>query len=400
MEGQAAEGFISSPTVYNGVIYIGCNTGVFYALTEATGAVLWTQMLGYETDKTCTARGVSSTATVTINPATGKPTVYVAGGNGYLYALDATTGSVVWKSVIAIPSATQNDYYDWSSPAVANGNVYVGVASQCGQPDIANAGLHAYNMETGALVHTYLSMPAGVIGGSIWSSPAVDSNGVTFVTVGSYQPPYVVGDSSSMVRLNKTNMAKTGAWRIPVGSQVEDNDWAASPTIFEATIAGKLTEMSGACNKNGYFYALKASAIAAGPVWSYQVGAATSNGVQSCLGAAIWNGTDLFIPGNQTTIGGTAYDGSMREINPSTGAAVWQTGLPGIVLGSPSIDAGGVIAASTYGPGTVNGTYLLNASTGAVIKLYGLGKEFSEPIFADNYLILATAGGGINVYTP
>jgi hypothetical protein len=59
-----------------------------------------------------------------------------------------------------------------------------------------------------------------------------------------------------------------------------------------------------------------------------------------------------------------------------------------------------VIAASTYGPGTTNGTYLINASTGAILKLIGLGKEFSQPVFADSYLILATQGGGINVYTP
>jgi hypothetical protein len=32
--------------------------------------------------------------------------VYVAGGDGYLYALSARNLSVVWKSVIAIPSAT------------------------------------------------------------------------------------------------------------------------------------------------------------------------------------------------------------------------------------------------------------------------------------------------------
>src|SRR5438094_7753359 len=45
--GQPAAGFYSSPTVVNGVVYIGSNTGMFYALNEATGAVLWQQLLGY-----------------------------------------------------------------------------------------------------------------------------------------------------------------------------------------------------------------------------------------------------------------------------------------------------------------------------------------------------------------
>jgi outer membrane protein assembly factor BamB len=400
ISGQPSAGFVASPSVYNGTIYIGCNTGLFYALNETTGAVEWTQMLGYVTKKTCAARGVSSTASIAINPASGKPNVYVAGGDGNLYALDAATGVVVWKSVIDLPSPTKNDYYDWSSPAIANGLVYIGIASQCDQPLVAGAGLKAYALGTGALQQTYLTMPAAQLGGSIWSSPAVDANGSAFVTTGNEVPGAPLpGDSSSIVSLNATTLARTGGWRIPAAQQVEDNDWAASPTVFQATLGGTPTEMVTACNKNGFLYAFNASSISAGPIWDFQVGAGTGNGVLSCLGAAIWNGTNLFEPGNATTINGTAYNGSMRELNPATGTPIWQTGLPGIILGSPSMDAAGVIAASTYG-GTTNGTYLLNATSGAILKLIGLGKEFSQPIFADGFLILATQGGGINVYEP
>src|SRR5215831_21077107 len=34
-----ASGFLSSPVVYNGVIYIGAKNGYFYALSETTGAI-------------------------------------------------------------------------------------------------------------------------------------------------------------------------------------------------------------------------------------------------------------------------------------------------------------------------------------------------------------------------
>jgi outer membrane protein assembly factor BamB len=401
VSGEPNAGFVASPSVYNGTVYIGCNTGVFYALNETTGAVEWTQNLGFVTKKTCAARGISSTASIAIDPSNSLPTVYVAGGDGNLYALDAATGAVDWKSVIGLPSATKNDYYNWSSPAIGNGKVYIGVSSQCDQPLVPTGGLRAYNLGTGALVATYLTLPNSELGGSIWSSPALDSTGNAFITTGNDLPNAVLpGDSSSLVSMNATTLARSGGWRVPPAQQVEDNDWAASPTLFTATINGVPTEMVTACNKNGFLYAFNASAITPGPVWSYQVGIGTDNGVLSCLGAAIWNGSDLFEPGNQTMINGTAYDGSMRELNPATGAPIWQLGLPGIILGSPSLDASGVIAASTYGPSTTNGTYLINASTGAILKLIGLGKEFSQPIFADSYLILATQGGGINVYTP
>ena len=52
MEGQPNASFYSSPTVVNGVLYIGSNTGNFYALDEATGALLWQQLLGFTTPTT------------------------------------------------------------------------------------------------------------------------------------------------------------------------------------------------------------------------------------------------------------------------------------------------------------------------------------------------------------
>jgi glucose dehydrogenase len=315
--GQPSSGFVASPTVYDGTIYIGCNTGVFYAISETTPTVLWSQQLGYESHHTCAARGISSTAAVAVMPSTGELTVYVAGGDGDLFALDAATGSIDWQSVIATPSPTQNNYYDWSSPTVANGLVYVGVSSQCDAPLVADSGLKAYDMSSGALEATFLTMPANEIGGSIWSSAAADSTGV-FVDTGNNLPGTPAGESSSMIGLTTTALTQTGSWAIPGAQQVEDNDWAASPTLFTATLSGVPTEMVTACNKNGFLYAMKTSDVSAGPVWTFQVGAGTPNGVQSCLGAAIWTGQYLLEPGNATTINGTPYAGSLRELNPAT----------------------------------------------------------------------------------
>ena len=109
------------------------------------------------------ARGISSTATVALDPSTGRPTVYVSGGDGRLYALDAATGNVVWQSVIGLPSNTANDYYDWSSPAVSNGHIFIGVSSQCDQPFVPG-GVKEYDQHTGALLATYTSSLPGAPG--------------------------------------------------------------------------------------------------------------------------------------------------------------------------------------------------------------------------------------------
>jgi outer membrane protein assembly factor BamB len=392
--------FTASPAVYNGIVYIGCNTGVFYAVNETTPTVVWSRMLGYVTRHTCAARGISSTATVAVDPSTGAPTVYVSGGDGNLYALDAATGNVDWVSVIGTPSSTVNDYYDWSSPAVSNGHVYIGVSSQCDSPFVPG-GVKEYDQHTGSLLGTYTGSLAGAPGAGVWTSPAVGGDGSVYVTTASGDKTNP-GDSYSIVRLADLGggITKQDIWTIPKAEQVGNSDFGGSPTLFTASLSGSgPTEMVGACNKNGIYYAWRASQLSAGPVWRFQVGVGTAQGVAACLGAAIWDGSHLFVPGNATTINGTSYYGSMRELDPATGTPIWETGLPGIVLGSPSMDAGGVIAAATYGPGTANGVYLINAASGAVIVFIDSGKEFAQPVFADSYLLTANQIGVLDVYS-
>ena len=101
MTGQPAPTLAASPTVYNGVVYIGANTGVFYALNESTRAVIWSRFIAFTPKLTCNAaKGFTSTATVANDPTTGKLTVYVGAADGYLYALDAATGNTVWRAAV------------------------------------------------------------------------------------------------------------------------------------------------------------------------------------------------------------------------------------------------------------------------------------------------------------
>ena len=44
------------------------------------------------------------------------PLVYVNAPDGYLYELDGLTGDIRWRRPVAIPSASVNDYFAWSSP--------------------------------------------------------------------------------------------------------------------------------------------------------------------------------------------------------------------------------------------------------------------------------------------
>jgi polyvinyl alcohol dehydrogenase (cytochrome) len=362
-------GFFSSPTVYDGVIYIGARNGYFYAVDEVTGAVKWSRFIGYVSKKTCGREGFTSTATVAADPTSGLPTVYVYGADGRLYAMNAADGSDVWPpAVVAIPSTTKNDYYAWGSPLVSGGRIYVGISSQCDNP-LVRGGLDAFSQSSGALENTFWTTPAGTRGASIWSSPATDGSSV-FVTTGNGPAGSY---AYSILRLGRGLSTLLGNWQVPAAEQVSDSDFGASPGIW--TFSG--TEMVGACNKNGIFYAFQADRLSNGPVWRDRIGNPETVGPGQCDAAPVFDGSSLYLGSNGTTISGTAYDGSIRKVDPATGAYIWQTGLLGSIIGSPSIDGGGVVAAASYGSTTSqNGIFLL----------------------ADQYLIVASTHQGLKAY--
>jgi outer membrane protein assembly factor BamB len=112
----------SSPTVANGDVYVGSSDGNVYALTTS-GTELWSFNAG----------GAVST------PAVASGTVYVGAGNGEVYALDATTGDELWSYDTATGGAGKTGA---GSPAVAGGTVYVG----------SDTGVYALNAATGAVL--------------------------------------------------------------------------------------------------------------------------------------------------------------------------------------------------------------------------------------------------------
>jgi outer membrane protein assembly factor BamB len=399
----AGKTLYSSPTVSGGRIYLGTRSGVFFALNESTGAVIWHRSLGTIPRLTCSGgAGFASTATVAPDPTTGKPTVYAYAATGKLYALDAQTGATVWAARVYTPSSSVNDYYAWSSSTVFGGGVYVGISSHCDNP-LVRGGVAGFDQATGDPLpgSPYYAIPNGQRGNSVWSSPAAStgpSGGQVFVTTGNGP----TGDSEAIVRLDSATLARQGVWKIPASERSPDGDFGGSPTLFPATINGTVVAMVGACNKNGRYYALRSQNLSAGPVWEIKVAAASPQGPQ-CDAAAIWNGTDLFVAsGASTTIGGVTYPGAVRRVNPATGGYRWQRGLPlGPVIGSPTLDGGGVVAAATYNSSTKsnNGVYLLNAATGAIVRvIHTHQREFAQPVFADGYLFITTQDNGLFAY--
>lgn len=397
--GEPGVGFDGAPVVADGLVFIGSNTGEFYALHEDTGTVAWSLNAGYYVPgSTCVKHGIEDTATVASDPTSGRPTVYFASANGILWAVDAATGAVVWQSHV-YPQPAPTGSFIWGSPTVSGGRVFIGLSSECDDP-LIRGGLSSFSQATGAHLATFWTVPATSIGGSIWSSAAVSGAGV-FVTTGNGNEgqPTTQGLSNSIVRLNPATLKPIAHWTVP-GIATVDDDFGGSPTLFTATLEGKATPMVGACNKNGVFYAWSQTALAAGPVWSDVVGVpATPN--SACLATAAWSGSHLLITTNASTVAGVTYPAVSRELDPATGAVVWQTGLAdGPILGNSALDGPGVLAAATYTFKSPDDLVLLNAATGAVLATYPTAAPTGGgPVWADGYLLIAGSDGIVHSFT-
>lgn len=385
----ASSSLNASPTVVDGVIYIGSKDGEFYAFSEATKKVLWSDFFG----TACVYQGFTSTATVANDAATGKSTVYVDSPDGYLYALDAATGATVWKNQLDNPGPNCA-YYAYGSPLVANSMVYIGISDDA-RAFIDNAGIKAVNQSTGATVATWNSLPAGDYGASVWGSPALASNG-TIIDGTANGKPYSGSQplyDESIVDLNPNTLALESAWQVPKSQQIGDGDFGASPTLFTATLSGVSTPMVGDCNKNGIYYAFRQDDLGAGPVWQQRITVPYPGSSEECDSAAIWNGTDLIEGGGAPSSSSQpAFSGSVVALNPNTGAVIWDTQLNGTVVGSPTEDGGGVVAAQTWQVDSEGqpGVYLLNAATGAIMEQIVTPGDnlFGQAVFANDSLIV------------
>lgn len=406
---QPPGGFSASPTVSDGMVFIGSQTGDLYALQESTGQVVWQRTLDYEqagNNGNCkNTRGIVGTATVTADPQTGKPTVYVPGAR-YLYALDAATGAQDWKSLVgpANSASVVGAYYNYASSTVANGLVYEGVSSSCNHPFV-RGGVQSFSQQNGSLQHSFWTDPAGQVGASVWSSEAA-TKGWVWVTTGD---PEFTGTrlyhAYSVLRLNSSTLALSGSWQLKL-PQAADLDFGSSPTLFPGIVHGVSTSLVTACNKNGRYYALRRDDLGLGPVWSVRIGAAAHTHQGMCLASAVWNAqaSALYLAGNATSIDGHTYDGSVREMSAGTGATKWAAGLSCGVLGTPALDAAtSVLAVATLGP-CANGSpavYLLNARTGRILATLPLNVGgFAQPVFAGQYLLVADESGQVVAYSP
>lgn len=392
----------AQPVAVGGIIYWGSWDGHERAATSS-GALLWSsRSLGIAANSKCLppSVGVASTATVGMTLLRGSPVlaVFVGGGDGYFYALNAQNGFIIWRTRLWAMRGT----FLWSSPAYYHGSIYEGVAS-VGDCPLIRGKLVRLNANTGTVQKTFYTVPAGCRGAGVWSSPAIDARaGKVYFATGNAVPcsrrqPL----ETSLVEVSASTLRLVGHWQVPSSQHGRDSDFGATPTLFTATTGGKARAMVGLQNKNGVYYAFDRAHIGAGPVWRAQI--AGPGPCPECelgdVSPSAWDGRDLYIAGGIATINGTRCQGSLRAVHPATGRLIWRRCLrSGAVLGAVTAVRGVVVV------GTGSRLIALNARTGATLFHYRDPRRgslfWSGASFSDGVMYVGNQDGRLYAFSP
>jgi polyvinyl alcohol dehydrogenase (cytochrome) len=362
---QSSAHLSGEPVEANGLVYWGDWNGVEHATNPSTGKEVWATSLGSKPGPCTPVYGVTGSATfasVSINGVT-TPAVFVSGGTIKLYALNANTGAILWQSSLGAAA----DQFIFGSTAVFNGSVYVGIASDIDCP-LVQGQMVQVNASTGAIQHVFSLVPSGCIGGGVWGSPTIDdATGMLYFGTGnrgkcSKPEPY----AQAVVELNASTFSLVGSWQVPGSDAVTDGDYGSTPTLFQATIQGTSHSMVGLVNKDGYYYALDRTKVSAGALWKVRisVGGSSPETGNGSISSSAYDGSTLYAAGGITTIGGRTCHGSLRALDPNTGAFLWQMCLSNPVLDSVAAIPGLVVV------GSGNTMSVVNSATGNTLYSY------------------------------
>jgi quinohemoprotein ethanol dehydrogenase len=143
----------STPLVIDGVMYATSNFGRVYALDAATGAEFWKydpQIDGWWARYACcdaVNRGLVAF----------EGRLYVAALDGWLHALDARTGALLWKVDTLIGRHERKPYTVSGQPLLAGNLVLIGNAG--GDFAGARGYVSAYDLKSGSLVWRFFTVP-------------------------------------------------------------------------------------------------------------------------------------------------------------------------------------------------------------------------------------------------
>jgi outer membrane protein assembly factor BamB len=456
---SGADGFFSSPIVHDRKVYIGNGNGIFYALDEKTGSVLWQFPSGTPLTSTfvCnpSSHGIASAAAYA--RIKGKEAVIFGApdrssglhlGDGHLFALDAENGTLIWESpaVSQITGSGFNDLHEqigYSAPLVFHDRVYIGIGDHCDNP-IQNGKVVAVHLDDGTVDSAFSYVSTSTRGGGIWNTPTAWED--VFVTTGNTANGNVsqpaVNHGLSMLRLDKDSGAIKWQHQ-PVPYALDDDpDWAAGAVVMDTSCGRLVTSQQ----KDGWAWSVEAGN---GSVkWAFPTGPWATSGFHTGDGTfhgdtdykrpgAAWGDVYVAVVGGLDTVTNlTAGYTRLHALNvcaPENRRVRWikdvpaTSGFAGYPMGPPTITHGIVYVGTVEGhlvvigdpsvvppvgwrcsdPNVSTPICAILGSLGSVVRLVpdpavlkdialpGATAIFGEPVLVGDHVIVADQGGKV-----
>lgn len=256
------------PLVYDGVIYITTGADDVFALSVATGKILWRYKANLNPDLSTVCCGWDNRGV-----AMGDGKIYVGQLDAKLVALDQRTGKPVWT---VQAERWQDGFSITGAPLYYDGMVITGFA---GSEFGVRGRIKAYDAKNGKLLWTFYTIPGpGKFGhntwpqdsdawkhggATIWQTPAVDPElGLLYFSTANPGPDYNgsvrPGDNlftSSIVAID----ARTGkyVWHYQeVHHDLWDYDATNPVVLFDVKLHGVERKAIAEVNKTGWAYIL------------------------------------------------------------------------------------------------------------------------------------------------
>jgi outer membrane protein assembly factor BamB/predicted Ser/Thr protein kinase len=215
-------GVASSPRVWRDVVLVGSEDRVFYAINARTGGIAWT----------CPTGG-----RIRSSPQVEYDHVFFGSDEGYLYAVSAQSGRVAWKFQALKPIR--------SSPAIGNDVIYFGSDDNH---------VYALDIQTGNLKWKYRTNRG------VTSSPAVDE-GLVYVGSTDWNVYALDAQSGWAIWRYRTNNAVTSSPAISEGclyiGSVDGNLYAldanSGQLIWRFSAEGQITSSPAVAEGGVYF---------------------------------------------------------------------------------------------------------------------------------------------------
>jgi polyvinyl alcohol dehydrogenase (cytochrome) len=287
---------------------------------------------------------------------------FINGSKGVMFALDATTGSIKWKTQYEVHGAAAG----WSSPVIAGNLVLIGNSSgvEITTPKDTDpkfrGSVVAFDKKSGELKWQSYTASETEDGASVWATPSVDiANKLVFAPTGNNYTVAGPGSDAIFAMDLETGAVK---WQkqATVGDVFTifnsrgnpDADYGGNALVYDYEVAGTPRKLIGVGQKSGAFRAF--DRITGEEVWVHEHLAPGTAATPQLFNCGAFGGDRIIVvanyarstaPGSEPSNGegGTAV---LFALDPATGDIIWERGLPAFSWG-PTTIANGVAFVET-----------------------------------------------------